>query len=630
MNIRMSTGRYISILWGTLALAGLAMTSWYSYLLFHCLVELFSILVACSIFLVVWNTRRVLDNQYLLFLGVAYIFVAGLDLVHMLAFQGMNVIPSVFGESPANQATQLWIGARYLESASLLLALLFIRRKVRVNLVMLAYLACTALILASIFYWHIFPDCFVQGMGLTTFKKDSEYIICAILLGVVLQLVHYRGRFDSQIWRLLLASVIVMIASELAFTRYSSPFGSLNLVGHILKVIAFFLIYKALVETGLGKPYDLLFRELKQSEEQLRQARDGLEIRVQERTTDLRKTVQTLQAEVEARLRAQRDQARLATIVACSDDAILSETLDGIITSWNAGAQRVYGYSAEEAVGQHVSMLAPPDRKNQTQQMLVRVARGERIEHFETMRIRKDGQPIYISLSISPLRNEVGQVTGLSTIARDLTDRWRLEAEVLKAGEMERQRIGHDLHDTLGQNLTGIAFLTKLLEQKLLQQSLAEAANATEIIKLVNESAGLTRSLARGLSLLSVGAASLMTGLQELAGQTSERFGIECRLDCADMGLVEDRVVATQLYRIAQEAVSNAVKHGKARSIVIGLSSHMPVRLTIRDDGVGLPNGAGDGKGMGLRIMNYRANVIGGTLEIKPDPAGGTVVTCKL
>jgi signal transduction histidine kinase len=268
-------------LFGVLVLFGLYLTSLYNYLLFHSLAEVFSSVVACGIFMLAWNSRRFLDNDYLLFLGIAYLFIGGMDLIHALAYKGMGVFP----EYDANLPTQLWIATRCLESLSLLIAPVFLRRRLKPNLLFLGYTVVISLLLGSIFYWNIFPDCYVEGVGLTSFKKVSEYIISLLLLASVAVLLRKRREFDRIVLRLLVLSIIVTIGSELAFTLYISVYGFSNLVGHFFKILSFYLVYKAVIETGLVKPYSLLFRNLKQSEEELRQYTVELEARNEELDT---------------------------------------------------------------------------------------------------------------------------------------------------------------------------------------------------------------------------------------------------------------------------------------------------------------------------------------------------------
>jgi len=268
---------YITILAGAVVLVGLYLTSLYSYLLFHSLAETFSIVIACSIFVLAWNTRRFLDNNYLLLMGIAYLFIGGMDLVHTLAYKGMGV----FQEYDANLSTQLWIATRYVESLSLLVAPLFLRRKLRANFAFLGYTIVVALLLASIF-GRSFPDCYVEGAGLTPFKKVSEYIISIILLASVWLLLRNRRAFATDVLRWLVWSIIATIASELAFTFYVSVYGFPNLLGHFFKIVSFYLIYKAIIQTGLSRPFDFLFRDLKQRETVLRQRTIELQARNEE------------------------------------------------------------------------------------------------------------------------------------------------------------------------------------------------------------------------------------------------------------------------------------------------------------------------------------------------------------
>jgi PAS domain-containing protein len=247
---------------GVLVFLGLYLASLYNYLLFHSLTEIFSIVVACGIFMVTWNSRRFLDNNYLLVLGIGYLFVGGLDLIHTLTYKGMGIFQG-YGTNPA---TQLWIAARYTESLSLFIAPLFFRRRLRIDLLFMGYTLVFLLLLISIFYWNIFPICFIEGVGLTPFKKISEYIISLILLSSITLLLKNRSEFDRDVLLWIVWSILLTIASELAFTFYIDAYGFSNLIGHFLKIASFYLIYKALIQTGLTRPYDLLFRNLKQSE----------------------------------------------------------------------------------------------------------------------------------------------------------------------------------------------------------------------------------------------------------------------------------------------------------------------------------------------------------------------------
>ena len=218
----------------------------------------------------------------------------------------------------------------------------------------------------------------------------------------------------------------------------------------------------------------------------------------------------------------------------------------------------------------------------------------------------------------------------VSSAIRDISERKRLEKTILEIGEAERRRIGQDLHDGLGQHLTGVAFMGKVLEDRLAESSSPEAAEAAKIVKLVNESIKMTRELARGLLPVASEPHGLMSALEHWAGEVSELFHVGCRFECRDSVFVHDEVLADHLYRLAQEAVTNAIKHGHARNITIGLAIVKGGGvLTIRDDGCGFDVVPKSQSGLGLRIMSYRAKMIGGSLNVQSSRNGGTVVRCS-
>jgi len=208
-------GKYTALLL-VVVLAGLYLASLYSYLLFHSLAELFSIIVAFGIFIITWNSRRFLENNFLLLIGVAFFFIGILDILHTLAYKGMGVFPAFGSDLP----TQIWILMRYVTALSFLCAPLFIGRKLNISLVFLGYTVVVALLLVSIIYWQIFPACYIEGVGLTPFKIYSEYIISLFFVGALALLFKYRREFDKGVWQLIAASFIFSIASELAFTLY--------------------------------------------------------------------------------------------------------------------------------------------------------------------------------------------------------------------------------------------------------------------------------------------------------------------------------------------------------------------------------------------------------------------------
>ena len=265
--------RYGEILAVTAGIGVLYIVSFYNYLLFHSLTEIFSIVIACGIFFFAWNSRQFLENDYFLFLGIGYVFIGGIDLLHTLSYKGVGV----FEGYGANLPTQLWIAARYMESLTLLAAPLLLSRLWKAKYMSIIYLTATIGLLLAIFHWKIFPDCFIEGKGLTPFKKNSEYIISFILVGAIIYLVQMREEFEDNVFKLMVTSILITIGAELAFTFYISVYGFSNLMGHFLKIVSFYLIYKAVIETGLSKPYSILLRNLKQSEKELQSEKGRLQ-----------------------------------------------------------------------------------------------------------------------------------------------------------------------------------------------------------------------------------------------------------------------------------------------------------------------------------------------------------------
>ena len=244
-------------------LIGLQFVELAGYDLFHVLVEFFSIVVACTIFAVYWNARQFLDNTFFLLIGIASLFVALLDLFHALSIGTVQLFP----EYGNNLGIQFWIAARMVQSVSLLAALLLMRKRVNAGCIFAAYTLVVVFVWPSLVQWDIFPTCLIEGQGLTGFKLSCEFIICVVLLVSLGLLVVHRQEFDPQVYWLLAASIILTVASELAFSTYREITSWSNVLGHYLKIVSCYLVYRAFVRVGLQKPYAVLFRNLQKAKE---------------------------------------------------------------------------------------------------------------------------------------------------------------------------------------------------------------------------------------------------------------------------------------------------------------------------------------------------------------------------
>jgi two-component system sensor histidine kinase UhpB len=370
--------------------------------------------------------------------------------------------------------------------------------------------------------------------------------------------------------------------------------------------------------------------------------------------------------------------AQLASIVDSSFDAIVSKTLDGVITFWNHSAEQLFGYTAAEAVGQYIFLIIPPERRAEEEEVLARLRRGERIEHFETIRLTKDGRRIPISLTVSPIRDARGRVIGASKVARDISERvlaeealrrahdelddrvrertaeltrvneslraemaererverqrMRLLARLAVAEESERRRIARELHDQLGQQLTALRLTLEMLKA----QSVGHADLRVQVETLQELARQLDQDVAfrvwelRPTVLQEEG---LHSALASYVRNWSKHFGINAQLHTSRAA--EDRLpslIETTLYRLAQEALNNVAKHARATNVDIVLERIADQwSLIIEDNGIGFDTSSGEAeqRGFGLVGMRERAALVGAQLQIESTPGRGTTVILR-
>ncbi|MFU8812328.1 MAG: PAS domain S-box protein [Balneolaceae bacterium] len=337
------------------------------------------------------------------------------------------------------------------------------------------------------------------------------------------------------------------------------------------------------------------------------------------------------QALTERQLR--ESEAKAHSILNTTVDAIITINAKGIVRSFNKTAEELFGYDSSEVIGKNVHMLMPePYRSEHDDYMEHYKTTGERkiigIGREVTGR-RKDGSTFPMYLAVSEVKLPDSHI--FTGIVRDISEQRRLEQEVLRISEHERRRIGQDLHDGLGQMLTGIGLIAKNFVRRLEKETHSETDTAVEITKLIREADEYARGLARGLIPVEFDKGGLRAALERLQTNAMKLFRIELRLEIGGEPEFDDATQAIHLYRIAQEAVSNAVKHGRASKVTIHLAATgQHIRLRVTDNGRGFDEQWDKEGGLGVRIMQFRARLIGGNLEISNLKNEGAVITCTV
>jgi PAS domain S-box-containing protein len=621
------------LVWGSpvLVFAALYLTSRYSYLLFHTLAEMFSIVIGCGIFMLAWNARRLLRNNYLLLLGIAFGCIAVLDLAHTLLYKGMGLFPEFDSDPP----TQLWIAARSVQAISLLIAPFLFGRRVIPELLLGAYALVTGIILASIFAFDLFPACFVEGRGLTPFKKASEYVICLILAGSMAVLFRRRKEFDPQVLRWLIWAVGLTIISELAFTSYVDVYGTGNLLGHMVKIAAFYLIYRAIIETGFAKPQQLLLRQAMQSEERYRLLFD------------------------------------------LSPDAIFTVSTEGRFLMVNPACEMLTGYSAAELTGKHVSEICAPDQAERTIEFFKTNMGQPHYVQLETALCRKDGRRVDVWVAGKALLSD-GKAAAVHCTARDIGERKRFQEELERlvqkrtaslrelVGELEHlsYSITHDMRAPL-RAMRGFAGLLQESSGHKLQGEEAEflqriMSSAERMDRLITDALQYSGTVMRQMPLSSVKAEALLRDIiasypdfqppkshVSIIGPIPDVWANPAGLTQCFSNLLNNAIKFVQPEKIPEVRVwaeTKPVPESRAEGAPVsaermsGVGAAEVVRIWVEDNGIGIPKVAQnrlfrmfqrlshdqEGTGVGLALVRKTAERMGGVVGVESEPGKGS------
>jgi PAS domain S-box-containing protein len=333
----------------------------------------------------------------------------------------------------------------------------------------------------------------------------------------------------------------------------------------------------------------------------------------------------SLKAEIKERRQAQEalreSEEKYRSVMEATPDPIVVYDMQGRVTYMNPAFTRVFGYTLEECLGKKMDHFVPEEHWKETMEGIGTILRGELLPRTETRRTSKDGKTIDVTTRGSVYRNKKGEPIGSVITHRDISEVKRLEKAIMETGEKERQKIGNDLHDDLCPHLIGIEGLTKVLNQKINEFDPEASRLADQITELIREAIHKTRSLARGLCPVYFNL-GLESSLRQLVANTKNIHRIQCRLECGNSVPQGNHMVNVNLYHIVQEAVQNAIRHGNAREITILMEACKDqFRLIIKDDGCGMTHSQ-ESAGMGLRIMHYRAKLMGASLRISSGSGG--------
>ena len=332
----------------------------------------------------------------------------------------------------------------------------------------------------------------------------------------------------------------------------------------------------------------------------------------------------------ERELRREKDFAE--SLIETAPAIVLVLDAEGRIVRINPYMEEISGYRLEDVKGKDwLDTFIPKRNRERTRRLFLRTVGKKQRQGDVGPIVAKDGREREIEWYDKRLEDAGGNLIGLLAIGQDITNRRKLEKEISEISTREQQRIGQELHDGLGQELTGLGYLAETLYCDLKLRKAAEVDMANTLAGGIERALEQARTIAKGLVPVEIDAGGLISALEQLVASTEHRCKIACRLRCDERTPVDDTATATQLFRIVQEAINNAVKHAGAKHIDVDLKADdRQIALEVRDDGKGISEGLEHTPGMGLRIMQYRAGVIGAVLSVQKASGGGTIVTCLM
>ncbi len=615
----------------TLSMLLIVTLVWVSFkdsILFLCLIETVTLLVTWGVFIIAWNSRGLVHNGFLLFLGIDYLFVGIIDLLHMISHTGTGV----FAANSTNLALQLWVIARFFQSGALFVAPFLLGKKIKTAPVFAAFALIAAVLLLSVFRWNNFPACFIEGIGPTRFWKISEYEITIFLIGAVFTLSLKRQAFEFTNFWVLVSSLALSILAESAFAFSTDIHGHANFISHFLRVIAVYLIYRVFIQAGISAPYNTIYRNLSLSEKNLFSLLEGLPAFVFVQMPDY--TIQYANRVFRDMFGDPNGKTCHQVLVGKDYPCEFCPTQEVLRTGnpqqrdWNLIRDRtfaIYEYPYRDVDSSPAVLklgIDITDRKN---------IETELVEARNELENRVEERTAELTRINEVLRLEIAEKERVQQNLRKSEEELRhLSLKLLQAQEMERRRIAMELHDGLGGSLSAIKFRT---ENAICQLEMSPASRPGdlfgEIIPMLQNLMEEVRRIHSNIWPSILGDFGLIAALNwqcRVFEQNYPHIHIEKSLLLEESETPD--ILKIVVYRIIQEALNNIAKHSGADSVSIRLNKQYDsIELKICDNGKGFDvskaqESARTSACFGLSSMRERARLAGGSLRIRSEGNG--------
>ena len=408
------------------------------YDLFHSIAEVFATIILIGIFIITWNTRDFHQNQYLMNLGTGFFFIGLLNLIHGLNYNNL-IIHGPFIEQ--------WTGMQYFLALVIFIPLLPIMSvKRNVAYLISIYASATILLLMSIYYWGIFPKAYDYELKqLLPFKVSSEFVIIALLLLSLFLLYRRREQFNATIFKYIFFGTLLLAFSEFCFTQYGDTTEFFNALGHLLRVVTFYLFYKAFIQTCLREPMSLIFRNISDTQLLLKDSMKNLEQKIIERTSKIQETNKVLQQKVEEHKLAEN---KFFNLFESSPQPIIIVDSTGTITLSNRASNVVFGYEEKDLIGQSINILLPDHLKGSHSVQMSEYMESPRIRTMgtgmELVARRRNGALFPVEVSLSPWQE--GSNLYVTAVVNDITER-KLGEDILRRKNIDLEKKNKELDD---------------------------------------------------------------------------------------------------------------------------------------------------------------------------------------